>query len=132
VLAVQVRKLPDEQVPRPKPLMLVPYRFVDEAVVEKRDVVVALVPVALTNVKFWRVEEPVSSRFESVVSPPVAVTVPVKLAADDIVWPLIRPEVSVPAVSVPILPDVEKRFVLEAVLEKKLVVVADVPVAVVN
>src|SRR3989344_3816506 len=37
---------------------------------------VALVPVAFTNVKFWRVEEPVVRRFESVERPFVAVSVP--------------------------------------------------------
>ena len=53
--------------------------------VEKRLVVVAWVPVALTKVKFCRVEEPVRRRVERVVSPPVAVRVPVKLAAEEIV-----------------------------------------------
>ena len=53
--------------------------------VEKRSVVVAEVPVALTKVTFWRVEEPVSKRFERVVKPPVAVRVPVKLAAEEMV-----------------------------------------------
>ena len=56
-----------------------------DAVVAKRVVVVALVVVELTAVKFWRVEEPVSKRFERVVKPPVAVSVPVKLAADEMV-----------------------------------------------
>ena len=37
-----------------------PKRFVVEAVVEKNLVVVALVPVALAKVKFWRVEEAVA------------------------------------------------------------------------
>ena len=56
-----------------------------------RDVVVALVVVAFNPVKFWRVEEPVTRRFESEVRPPVAVrvvlmaTLPVKLAAEVIV-----------------------------------------------
>ena len=53
--------------------------------VEKRLVVVAEVPVAFIKVKFCRVEEPVSKRFERVVSPPVAVRVPVKLAAEEMV-----------------------------------------------
>ena len=50
-----------------------------------REVVVALVPVAFTKVKFCKVEEPVRRRLAKVVSPPVAVTVPVKLAADEMV-----------------------------------------------
>ena len=37
-------------------------RFVEEAVVEKKLVVVALVPVAVLKVKFWRVVLPVSRR----------------------------------------------------------------------
>jgi len=99
-------------------------RLVDEAVVEKRLVVVAEVPVALMKVKFWRVEEPVRRRLERVVRPPVTLSVPVKLAAEEIVWSLIRPEVIGPAVRVPMLPEVEKRLVDEAVVEKRLVVVA--------
>jgi len=99
-------------------------RLVDEAVVEKRLVVVAEVPVALMKVKFWRVEEPVVRRLERVVRPPVTLSVPVKLAEEEIVWSLIRPEVIGPAVRVPMLPEVEKRLVDEAVVEKRLVVVA--------
>ncbi len=38
---VHVRKEPEAQVPRPKPLMFVPKRLVVEAVVEKKDVEVA-------------------------------------------------------------------------------------------
>ena len=53
--------------------------------VEKRLVVVAWVPVAFRKVKFCRVEEPVSRRFERVVRPPVAVRVPVKLEALEMV-----------------------------------------------
>ena len=81
----------------------------------------------LEAVKFWRVEEPVRRRFERVVRPAVAVRVPVKLAAEEMVWLLIKPEVIGPAVRVPMLPEVEKRLV-----EKKLVVVALVPVALVK
>ena len=65
--------------------------------------------------KFWRVEEALTLRLERVVKPPVMVTVPVKLAVLDIVWPLIKPDVIGPAVSVPILPVVAKRFVVVAV-----------------
>ncbi len=43
--------------------------------VAKKLVVVALVPVALTKLKFWRVVEPVSKRLESVEIPAVAVSV---------------------------------------------------------
>ncbi len=44
-------------------------RFVVDAVVEKKFVVVALVPVAFTKVKFWRVDEPVTRRFDAVKRP---------------------------------------------------------------
>ena len=67
------------------PKKLVEYRLVEEAVDEKNEVVVAEVPVAFTNVRFCKVDEPVSRRFESVESPPVAVRVPVKFAADEMV-----------------------------------------------
>ena len=51
-------------------------RLDDDAVVEKRLVVVAEVPVALTKVKFWRVVEPTMRRLplESIVEvalPPI-------------------------------------------------------------
>ena len=52
----------ETQVARPAPLKEAVKRLDDEAVVEKRLVVVALVPVALTKVKFWRVVEPTTSR----------------------------------------------------------------------
>ena len=58
------------------------------AVVANILVVVAEEPVAFMKVKFWRVEEPVSKRLDSVVRPAVAVRVPVKLAALEMVWPL--------------------------------------------
>jgi hypothetical protein len=92
--------------------------------VKLRFVALTLVPVALTKVRFWRVDEPVRRRLERVERPPVTLSVPVKLAAELIVWPLTRPEVIGPAVSVPMLPLVEKRLVEEAVVLKKLVVVA--------
>ena len=53
--------------------------FVVLAFVAKKLVVVAEVPVALTKVKFWRVEDPVAKRFtkvprpEEVMAPPLAV-----------------------------------------------------------
>jgi hypothetical protein len=52
---------------------LVPKRFV-----AKKLVLVAWDEVELTAVKFWRVVDPVSWRFESVVSPPIAVRVPAR------------------------------------------------------
>jgi len=102
-------------------------RSVDEAVVEKRLVVVAEVEVELIEVKFRSVEEPVRRRLERVERPPVTVRVPVKLAAAEIVWLLMLPEVMTP-----VLREVENKFVLEALVEKKFVVVALVPVAVVK
>ena len=78
--------------------------------------------------------EPERSRLERVVSPPVAVTVPVKLAAELIVWPLIKPEVMAPVVRaplevmLPVVKLVEKRLVEEAVVAKELVEVAAVVV----
>ena len=69
----------------PTDVIAVAKRLVEEAVVENRLVVVAEVEVELIAVKLRRVDEPVSSKLERVVSPPVAVNVPVKLAADDIV-----------------------------------------------
>ena len=93
-------------------------------------VVVALVEVEFKAVKFWRVDEAFNKRLERLVKPPVAVRVvpiasePVKLAVAEIVWPLIKPAVIGPAVKVPMLPLVAKRFVDEPVVVKKLVVVA--------
>ena len=72
-------------------------RLVELAVVEKKLVVVAEVPVAFKKVKFWRVVEPVRSRL---------------------------PAVRKPAEPVPRLKLVEKRFVEEALVENRLVVVA--------
>ena len=71
--------------------------------VEKKLVVVAEVPVAFIKVKFWRVEEPVERRLAKVPRPV---------------------EVKCPPLAV-----VKKRLVEEAVVEKKLVVVAEVPLA---
>ena len=65
------------------------------------DVDVALVVVEFNAVKFCSVVEPVARRFDSVVSPPVAVNVPVNDADDDIVCPLIRPDVIGPTARVP-------------------------------
>jgi hypothetical protein len=87
--------------------------------VVKKLVEVALVEVELIAVKFWRVDEPLTKRLERVAKPPVAVRVPVKLAALEIVWPLILPEVIKP-----VLRAVEKRLVEEALVAKKEVEVA--------
>ena len=46
-------------------------RFVVDAMDAKNDVVVAFVPVAFTNVKFWSVEEPVTNMFTNDASPDV-------------------------------------------------------------
>lgn len=59
-------------------------RFVVEAVVAKKLVVVAAVPVAFWKVKFWRVEEAVAKRLLKVPKPE-AVKLPVKLAVELIV-----------------------------------------------
>ena len=69
----------------------------------------------------------VPEKVERVVRP-VTFNVPVKLAADEIVWPLMRPEVIVPRVALPVFNVVEKRLVEEATEEKMLVVVAEVVV----
>ncbi len=55
--------------------------------------------------------EPDNKRLERVERPPVTVSVPVKLAELEIVWPLIKPEVTTPKLEL-----VEKRLVDEAVV----------------
>src|SRR6185436_7449157 len=112
-------------------------RFVELAVVAKKLVVVALVPVAFRNVKFWSVEEPVV-RKNWVVKLVVVALVPVALTKVKF-WrveeafalklvAVIRPE----EVRSPPLAVVKKLLVLEAVVVKKFVVVAFVPVAFTN
>ena len=69
--------------------MRVPFALVlrsEEVMLEiaKLDVV-AFEVVALSAVKFWRVDEPFTRRLASVVNPEFAVRDPVKLAADEIV-----------------------------------------------
>jgi hypothetical protein len=97
-------------------------------VVTKDVVDVELVVVAFNPVKFCKVLDPVTRRFESVVNPDVTLSVPVKLAAEEMVWPLMRPEVMAPAVSEPMVPVFAKKFVVDAVVAKKVVVVAFVEV----
>ena len=104
-------------------------RLVVEAFVENRLAVVADVPVAFVKMKFCSVEEPETRRFARVVKPDATFRVPVNAAADEIVWPLMRPDVIGPAVNVPMFPVVANRFVDDAVVanivpEKKFVVVA--------
>ena len=88
--ADQVKTLFDWQVVRPAPLKRAVKRLVDEAVVLKELVVVALVPVAFTKVKFWRVVEPTTRRLpdEFMVveaAPPIAREFPVKTEAKRLV-----------------------------------------------
>ena len=77
-------------------------RLVEEAVVAKNEVLVLLVVVEFNPVKFWKVDEP----YESKVAP-----------------------VMLPRVAFPALSTVAKRLVEEAVVAKRLVVVAALPVA---
>jgi hypothetical protein len=86
-------------------------------VAAKKFVVVAFVVVECVAVNLWSVEDPVSNRFESVVSPAVAVRVPVKLAADEMVWPFMRPEVIGPTVSCPSVARFARISVVEAMPE---------------
>ena len=110
-------------------------RVLKVPLVEKRLVEVASVVVECVAVNLWSVEEPDIKRFESEVRPPVAVTVPVKFAAEEIVWPLIKPDVIAPVVRapeevmLPVLKVVEKRLVEEAVVANEVVEVAFVVVA---
>lgn len=70
-----------------------------------------------------------SKRLERVVRPEVTLSVPVKEAEEEIVWLFTKPEVMAPKVTLPALIAVAKRLVDDAVVAKKLVVVAEVPVA---
>jgi len=123
--------------PRPK---FVEKRFVDEAVVENRLVVVAFVnklfvptkfvakkfvvvadvPVALTKVKFWRVVDPVRSRFPKF---PVPVVVMLPLPELIVLLFVSIPFVQVPAISKAVVP-------VPVLLTYKPVSVVPVPVLV--
>ena len=96
--------------------------MVEEAVVENKLVVVAEVPVALVKVKFCKVLEAVTK-----------ILAKVGLAVVFTDWSNQSLSVGAPF-TVKLWPFTEstevKRLVLDAVLEKKLVVVAEVPVAV--
>ena len=119
------------------------YKFEVEAVVEKKLVVVALVVVELTAVKFCKVLEPVTKRLVGVklvatrlvvkklveVALVVVEFTPVKFCRVD--EPLMRRLVKVPRpllVIFPALRSVAKRLVELAVVPKKLVLVALVEV----
>jgi hypothetical protein len=150
VAPVQPVQLPTVRVPMVAVLDLI---SVVEALVAKKFVVVAEVPVAFTKVKFWSVEEPIAKRLITDVRPSSSTsnkTVPpenpvlfvpivkfseVELLSESILIlnefvVLMNPLVRFPRVSTfgtvrePILPVVEKRFVLDAVVEKKFVLVA--------
>jgi hypothetical protein len=117
------------------------------ALVVEKLVVVALVVVELVAVKFWKVEEAVTKRlvvvawvavrFKRVVMPEETESEPVKEAALEIVWLLIRPEVMVLAprfkapllVMAPTAREVRLPVPPKRLVAKKLVVVALVPVA---
>ena len=91
------------------PVAFVKNKLVNVPVVPKMFVVVAFVVVERSPVKFCNVEEPSTSKLAKVVKPEATLRVPVKLAAEDIVWPLINPDVIAPdvigpVVSVPIFP----------------------------
>src|ERR1019366_844769 len=137
------------------PVAVVKKRLVVEALVAKKLVVVAEVPVALTKVKFCRVVDDVTKRLVVVappliVSPDPSVPPPMVEEADD--WkPKSTPRdvreelttlearvvpVRFPAGAEPVMLPVrlpvavvKKRLVVEALVAKKLVVVAEVPVA---
>ena len=71
-----------EKLPVPEVVKLVAVRLVKAAVVEKRFVVVAAVPVALLNVKSWNVEEPVTRRLPpNLVLPTTSRILPVVVVA---------------------------------------------------
>ena len=101
---------PDADAER-QPVPVARKRFEVDAVEAKRLVVVALVPVAFTKVKFWSVEEPVTRRFPRVPRPVVVRVLP----------PSERAPVMVVA---PRYALVAKRFVELAVVAKKFVEVA--------
>ena len=79
---------------------LVFWKLVEERVVAKKLVEVAWDEVEFTAVKFWRVEEALARKPPVRVVRPVTPTVPVKLAEEEMVWPLTRPEVMAPVVRV--------------------------------
>ena len=123
---------------------VVPKRLVDEAVVAKLFVVVALVEVELSAVKFWRVEEPFTRRLARVPRPLMNVVpkfaavanifVELAVVAKRLVVVALVPvafvKLKLPRMPVPRLKFVPNRFVLDAVVEKKFVLVALVSVVV--
>ena len=121
---------------------VVPKRLVDEAVVAKLFVVVALVEVELSAVKFWRVEEPFTRRLARVPRPLMNVVpkfaavanifVELAVVAKRLVVVALVPvafvKLKLPRIPVPRLKLVEKRLVLDAVVANERVVVALVEV----
>ena len=128
----------DEEVTRSvERFPVVPKRLVNVPLVAKKLVEVALVEVEFVAVNAWRVVEPVWSTFATV-RRPVNELLPEKVllsarSVEDAV-PEIAPQVTLPfttlrALEPAQLPVAMKRFVVEAVVLKKFVVVAEVPVA---
>ena len=99
-LAKRLVKVPRPEEVKLPPVPVVKNKLVVEAVVEKREVEVALELVELTAVKFCKVEEPLTKRLTKVAEPAER--------------------------------EAENRLVEEAVVLKRLVVVAFVPVALVK
>ena len=97
--------------------------MVEEATVAKNVVEVELVVVELIPVKFCNVEEARERKPPVSVVRPETATVPVKLAAEEIFCPLIRPDVIVVAKRL-----VEEATVAKNVVEVELVVVLLTPV----
>jgi hypothetical protein len=112
----QVSLLVPVHVERPKPFIAVPNRFVVEALVLKKFVVVALVPVALTKVRFWRVEEPVARILVDVMSENMFEPVQVLLSPRSVVE-AVEPEQPThePTTSVPMVAVFARRSEVEAV-----------------
>lgn len=116
-------------------------KFVELAVVEKILVVVAEVEVEFIAVKFWRVVEALAKILVEVREPEVNVPIVAVLERKSVEeakpetykeLEVALEEVEFPKTPEPKLKTVAKREVEEAVVEKRLVVVAEVPVAVVK
>jgi uncharacterized protein YqcC (DUF446 family) len=113
-------------------------RLVEDEVVEKRVVVVALVEVLLRAVKFWRVVEPVTRRLPvvkvSIVFTPVVKWLLSVRRVEEAALPMVTaPQVTLPFTTFRALPAEQGpvaryKLVVEAVVEKRVVVVALVEV----
>ena len=108
------------------PVAVVKKRFVVEPVVAKKLVVVAFVLVLFCAVKFWRVDDPRVRMFANVPTPVEVIDPPLALVKKRDVLDAVFER------RVPRLALAENRFVELAVVAKKLVVVAEVPVALVK